>query len=95
MGDHAAAAAAATALPHVFGDGLDYYYAACFVARCRAQAVETAVRQGYAVKAIELLRAAGARGVPAQRRLPDLEKAYLEPLGHEALAALAALKSAP
>jgi tetratricopeptide (TPR) repeat protein/tRNA A-37 threonylcarbamoyl transferase component Bud32 len=95
LGDHAAAAAAAAALPRVFGDGLDYYYAACFVARCRALAQETAVRQSYVVKAVELLRAAAARGVPAARRLPDLEKAYLEPLGREALAALAALKSAP
>jgi serine/threonine protein kinase len=92
LGDHAAAAAAAAALPEVWDDrGLDYYYAACFVARCVPLAEDAGVRQGYARLAVRLLRAAVARGVPGGLRLPDLEKTNLKPLGPQAVAALAEL----
>jgi serine/threonine protein kinase len=91
-GDHAAAAAAATALPQVFGDrGLDYYYAACFMARCVPMTSEPARQQAYARKAVGLLRTAVAKGVPRGQRLPSLERAKIRPLGPEAVAALADL----
>jgi serine/threonine protein kinase len=96
LGDHAAAATAAAALPKVFGDrGLDYYYAACFAARCVALAEEAAVQQRYAAQAVQLLRAAAARSVPRGQRLPDVEKTNLEPLGPQAVAALAELGARP
>jgi tetratricopeptide (TPR) repeat protein len=92
MGDHAAAANAATELPRVFGDrSLDYYYAACYMARCVPLTRKAALRRGYAARAVGLLRSAAARGVSQRQRLPDLEKAYLAPLGPEAVAALADL----
>jgi hypothetical protein len=98
LGDHAAAADAATELPRVFGDrGLDYYYAACFMARCVPLARQAGLQRGYAGQAVGLLRSAAARGVVRGQRLPDLEKTYLVPLGPEAVAALADLdaRSAP
>jgi tetratricopeptide (TPR) repeat protein len=92
LGDHAAAAGAATALPEVFGDrGLDYYYAACFMACCVPLARKPAVQQGYTARAVKLLRAAAVRGVPKGQRLPDLEETKIKPLGPEAVAALAEL----
>jgi tetratricopeptide (TPR) repeat protein/tRNA A-37 threonylcarbamoyl transferase component Bud32 len=94
LGDHAAAAAAAAALPEVFGDrGLDYYYAACFLARCVPLVSEPALKQGYTAKAVKLLRAAAARGVPKGQRLPDIEEAKIKPLGPQAVAALDALNA--
>jgi serine/threonine protein kinase len=90
--DHAAAAKAATALPQVFGDrGVDYYYAACFLARCLPLTNQRELQQDYARRAIERLRAAAIRGVPRDQRLPDLEKTILIPLGPDAVVALAAL----
>jgi serine/threonine-protein kinase len=80
--DAAAASEAATALPEVFRDrGLDYYYAACFLARCVPLASEETLRQICTEKTIDALRRAAERKVPNDKRLPDIEEKYMRPLG--------------
>jgi tetratricopeptide (TPR) repeat protein len=79
------AAAAAAALPTVFPDrGLDYYYAACFTARCVPLTQKPALRRRWTAQAIDLLRKAAARGVAKDKRLKAIEAKYLQPL-HPAL----------
>jgi serine/threonine-protein kinase len=77
----AAAAEAAVSLSEVFRDrGLDYYYAACFLARCVPLANEETQRQVFTQKTIDLLRTAAQRGVDKDKRLPDIEEKSMKPL---------------
>jgi tetratricopeptide (TPR) repeat protein len=81
LGQHEAAAETAAALPEVFHDrGVDYYYAACFTARCVPLTDQPARRERYTDQAIELLGKAAARGVAGHQRLLDLEEKILTPL---------------
>jgi tetratricopeptide (TPR) repeat protein len=81
LGDHAAAADAATKLANVFPErGLDSYYAACFVARC----VPLAPKKGktataYVERALRLLRRTIASPSPDLKRLAK-EPQYFQPL---------------
>jgi serine/threonine-protein kinase len=89
--DHAAAAAAARALPSVFPDrALDHYYAACFLARCiptarndaeaKPEQREILARQ-YADQAGRCLRRAVEKGLVDQERLTsEQERQYFKPL---------------
>jgi hypothetical protein len=77
----AAAAEAAVTLATVFPDrGVDCYYAACFLARCVPLTGDAALQQRCTDQAIDLLRCAAARGVPAVARLPEIEEHLLKPL---------------
>jgi tetratricopeptide (TPR) repeat protein len=79
--DPVGAAQAAAALPEVFGNrGLDYYYAACFTARCVPLAAQPAVKRFCTDQAIDLLRRAVVHGVARDKRLRDIEQNYLVPL---------------
>jgi serine/threonine-protein kinase len=87
--DHAGAAAAAKELSRVFGRTQDYYYAACFLARCvplaegdarlGSAAQRKAVADGYAEAAVAMLREVLRGDCSAlQRRLE--EASYFRPL---------------
>jgi tetratricopeptide (TPR) repeat protein len=89
--DPDAAAEAAAALPGVFPDrGLDYYYAACFLARCVPLGKEPTLRQRYTDQAVDMLRLAVARGVAKAARLPEIEENNLKPLRPDVVSALLA-----
>jgi eukaryotic-like serine/threonine-protein kinase len=89
LGDHAAAAQAAAALPRVFGDrAQDYYYAACFVVRCMPlvktdKHLDATARQQltlrYGDQAVDLLREAVRHDCKDLHRLTD-EQAKFQPL---------------
>jgi serine/threonine-protein kinase len=82
LGDHAAAAAAAEELPRLFTDvPVEHVRAAEFLARCvpvaerdggLPEARRQEVARGYARRAVELLRAAAARGFKEVGRLKEL-----------------------
>lgn len=102
LGEHAGAARAAQALPKVLGNqAQDYYYAACFLARC---ALLTAPNSGlntprYADLAMEMLRQTLQKDCQGLQRLPN-EKEVFRPLESqkdygELLAALQANAPSP
>jgi serine/threonine-protein kinase len=79
--DHAGAAEAAAALPEVFGDrAQDYYYAACFLARCMplaqddtklgSAAQRKVIADGYGDQAVDMLRQALQKDCTHLQRLP-------------------------
>jgi tetratricopeptide (TPR) repeat protein/tRNA A-37 threonylcarbamoyl transferase component Bud32 len=84
--DHAGAATAALAMPAVLGDqAQDYYYAACFLARCmpladkddRLRDRARAVTDHYAGRAVEMLREAIGKGGTGWQRLPEPREAEI------------------
>jgi tetratricopeptide (TPR) repeat protein len=84
--DHAAAAAAAAALPAVWRERpQDYYHAACFLGRCTAladnddrlggAAKRRAVADRYADQAVQMLREALQKNDNSWKRLPEAQEA--------------------
>jgi tetratricopeptide (TPR) repeat protein len=81
LGDHAAAARAATAMAGVFPEQAQYrYYAACFLARCVPVAKDEQLAGRYIGQAVVLLREAAANAPPDLERIPD-EPEVFRPLG--------------
>jgi serine/threonine protein kinase len=70
----AGAAEAALALPMVYGDVVDYYFAACFLARVSEQVKDEASARNYAGLAVDNLRTAITKGLKSEDRLPEKEE---------------------